>query len=444
MILDQRAEVLLRLVRAVERIEIGRHLDCGVAMQRRIRRNALVGLDRQFRLLERFIEIGEREQRQRMVGLERERQLQIDQAEILAAAAAERGAEAVERFGGAGLRIRYQRRQFLAGLELVHRLDHQRMARQRLVEGLENAERFLARSVARQPAAIGLDHAQRGGIELVGMLEALSRFLLIAGEVVDHAGMQFLEDRVPIRSGQPVDRRHRALGVAAPPACDQAESKVAVRSVIGPRIDCASSRRAAPYCLCLSACTPSTSSATRSFLSACTMRSAYFTDLSISPPTTNDRKVAVEQVAVPRIVLERNPVIGGGRGWRRAAGRHGGRRDNSPRPSSPKGPAWSAPGRKARSARPPGIRRARCLERTGRGSKTSRACSNGADDRGFYANRRGWAENGLFAPPPQERQPRRSTAQIESPDVAASWPEFRPVITYSDNSVRRRLRAEPK
>ncbi len=103
-LLDQRVEVLLRLVRAVERIEIGRHLDRGIAMQRRIRRNALIDLDRQLRLLERFVEIGEREQRQRMVGREIERKLEIDQAEILAAAAAERGAEPVERFGGAGLR----------------------------------------------------------------------------------------------------------------------------------------------------------------------------------------------------------------------------------------------------------------------------------------------------------------------------------------------------
>ena len=35
--LDQSFEVLFRLVRLVERIEIDRHLDGGVAMQRRIR-----------------------------------------------------------------------------------------------------------------------------------------------------------------------------------------------------------------------------------------------------------------------------------------------------------------------------------------------------------------------------------------------------------------------
>ena len=70
-----------------------------------------------------------------MVRREIERELQIDEAEILAAPAAERGTEPVQRFGGAGLRIVDQQRQLLAGLEVVHRLGDQRMTRQRLVEG---------------------------------------------------------------------------------------------------------------------------------------------------------------------------------------------------------------------------------------------------------------------------------------------------------------------
>src|SRR5450759_1442199 len=87
----------------------------------------------------------------------------------------------------------------------------------------------------------------------------------------------------------------RSITATAPlvspvPYMDQAESSVAVRSVIGPRIDSARLRRAAAYCLCLSAATPSTSSATRSFLSACSMRSAYVTSSSMSRPTSSDRK----------------------------------------------------------------------------------------------------------------------------------------------------------
>ena len=84
----------------------------------------------------RFVEIGEREQRQRVRRREIERELQIDEAEILAAAPAERGAETVEHLGGAGLREFDQMRQPLAGLDLLDRFGDQRMARQRLVEGL--------------------------------------------------------------------------------------------------------------------------------------------------------------------------------------------------------------------------------------------------------------------------------------------------------------------
>ncbi len=47
------------------------------------------------------------------------------------------------------------------------------------------------------------------------MREARAGVLLVAGDVVDHAGMQFLEDGVPIRTGEPVDRCHRALGIAS-------------------------------------------------------------------------------------------------------------------------------------------------------------------------------------------------------------------------------------
>ena len=66
MLLDRRFEMLLRLVGAIEAIEIGGHLDGGIAMQRRSRRNAFIDLDRQLRLLQQLVKIGERQQRQRM------------------------------------------------------------------------------------------------------------------------------------------------------------------------------------------------------------------------------------------------------------------------------------------------------------------------------------------------------------------------------------------
>ena len=134
-----------RLVAAVGGVEIGGKLDLRVALERRTRRHALVDLDRHLRLLHGLIEIGERQQRQRMIGLQIERELQIDQRQILAAAAGQRGADAVQRLGRAGLRRIDQRRQLLAGLGVAQAFLHQRMPRQLLVERFVDAGRRRAR-----------------------------------------------------------------------------------------------------------------------------------------------------------------------------------------------------------------------------------------------------------------------------------------------------------
>ena len=146
-LLDQCLKVLLRFVGTVEAVEVGGHLNGGIAVQRRVRRNAFVNLDRKLGLLQRLIKIGERKKRQRMCRGEKQRELEIDQTEILAATATERGAESVERFSATGLRVRNKRWQFLASLELVHCFDHERMTRQRLVESLEDRQRFLRRAI---------------------------------------------------------------------------------------------------------------------------------------------------------------------------------------------------------------------------------------------------------------------------------------------------------
>ena len=101
---DQPLEDLLALVGAVERVEIGGELDVGIALERRIRRHALIDLERERRLLHLLVEIGERHQRERMARREIDRELQIGEREVLAALAAERGAEAEQHLGGAGLR----------------------------------------------------------------------------------------------------------------------------------------------------------------------------------------------------------------------------------------------------------------------------------------------------------------------------------------------------
>ena len=122
-----------------------------------------------------------------MLRLQIKRKLQIDEPEILAAAPSERGAEAIERFGRAGLRVVDQQRQFLAAPNLVQFAGDQRMARQRLVEGFENLQRVVLLSLPHEHAGIGLHDAQRAVVELVGAFQPLLRFLAVAGGVVNRA-----------------------------------------------------------------------------------------------------------------------------------------------------------------------------------------------------------------------------------------------------------------
>ena len=167
-----------------------------------------------------------------MIGREVQRELQIDQREILAAAAGQRRADAVKRLGGAGLRRIDQRRQLLAGLGFAQAFQHQRMPRQLLVEGLVDRRRRRLVLVARQPARIVVGHAQHGIVELVGPLQAHAGVLFLAREFEDHAGVQILEDRIPFRTGQLVDIGDRRLGVAgavAGPARQQRRHQIGDR-----------------------------------------------------------------------------------------------------------------------------------------------------------------------------------------------------------------------
>src|ERR1700688_2993037 len=62
----------------------------------------------------------------------------------------------------------------------------------------------------------------------------------------------------------------------------------------------------------------------------------------------------------------------------------------------------------------------------------------------FRANRQGWAENGLFAPPPQERRSRRSDRRLKTSMWQHRDRNRPPPVTYLDSSARRRLQAEPR
>ena len=149
-----------------------------------------------------------------MVRGEVQRELQIDQCEILAAAPRQRCADAVKRFGCPALRRIHQRRQLLAGLGLAQAFQYQGMPRELLVECLVNSLRRRTILVARQPARIGLGYAQHGIVELIGALKARAGILFLVREFEDHAGVQVLEDRIPFRTGQLVDVGDRRLGVA--------------------------------------------------------------------------------------------------------------------------------------------------------------------------------------------------------------------------------------
>ena len=442
--LDQRLEVLLCLVRLVERIEIGRHLDGGVAMQRRTRRHALIDLDRQFRLLQRFIKIGEREQGQRMVGRQIERELQIDEREILAAAAAERGADAVQRFAAAGLRARHQQRQFLTGLELLDRLRHQRVTRQHLVEGFEDRQRVFRRLIARGPTAVSFDHPQRRGVELVGMLEAFAGFRLVAGEVVHHAGMQVFEDRVPIRPGELVDRRHGILGAAGR---IKAPARQQRRRQIGDRPAHRLRQFAARGGILLVLERAHADHELGDAVVLVGLRDAFgifdgFIDVAVDQKR---QEGAVEQLAVFRVALERVAVEGGGgggiallagmAGGEIAAGRgHAGKllRGRDLRRQF----NWQSSQKcgKRGADRAPGEARRSHWQRS---NKAARKISRKAAE--------GWAENGLFAPHSQLRRSRTPVNRIKPPRCRQYRGRVQsPSITYSGSSARHRLRAEPR
>ena len=203
-----------RLVAAIGGVEVDGELDLRIAPQRRVGRHALIDLDRHRRLLHRFIEIGQRQQRQRMIGRKIQRELQIDQREVLAATARQRCADPVKRLGGAGLRRIDQRRQFLASLGLAQAFQYQRMPRELLVERLIDRRRRCRVLVARQPARIVVGHAQHRVLELVGALKAHAGVFFLAGKFKDHRRMQVLEDRVPLGTGQLVDVGDGRFGVA--------------------------------------------------------------------------------------------------------------------------------------------------------------------------------------------------------------------------------------
>src|SRR5262249_2067420 len=157
--------------------------DLRIAVKRRSQRHPLVGLVGQFRLLHCLVEVAKRKQSERMRRRKIERELQIDEPEILAPAPSKGGTEPVEHLGAARLRRVDHQGKLLAGVELVGRLDDQRMARQSFLERGENLQRVSVVSLPGEKTSIALHDAQRRRIKLVGTLVVLGGLFLLAGDV---------------------------------------------------------------------------------------------------------------------------------------------------------------------------------------------------------------------------------------------------------------------
>src|SRR5262245_51190167 len=94
--------MLLRVVGPVETIEITGHLDRGISVQRRTGRNALVDLDRELGLLERFIKVANQKQASGRMGLKNHGQWRKAHPGTSAAAPADQSPKPVNPFGGPG------------------------------------------------------------------------------------------------------------------------------------------------------------------------------------------------------------------------------------------------------------------------------------------------------------------------------------------------------
>ncbi len=126
-----------------------------------------------------------------------------------------------------------EQRQLLAGRDLLCLFHDHRMIGNGLFELAVDLERFVLVAVAREEAAIGLDVAHRDRVRLVGPLVALGGIFFVVGEIEDQSSMHVLEDRVPVRPGEPVervDRRMRIAGAGIGPGREQGSGEISDRT----------------------------------------------------------------------------------------------------------------------------------------------------------------------------------------------------------------------
>ena len=146
------------------------------------------------------------------------------------------------------------------------------------------------------------------------MFETLAGFLLVAGNVGNHAGMQFLENRVPVRPGKMIDSRNCALGVVGTvcaPRRQQGRGEIRDRPANRLR------ELAARDGVLLALEVADAENQPRHAVVLVGLHDAFreFHGLIDVPIHKERQEGAVEQLAVVRITFESRPVIG-----RRGAG----------------------------------------------------------------------------------------------------------------------------
>ena len=149
-----------------------------------------------------------------MIGLQVERELQIDQRQILAAAAGQRGADAVQRLGRAGLRQ-------IRPAAAASCRPWCRAALPAPADAAAASCRTLrkCRPPPRHPCcATTSAHRRRtraaSNRRACRRARTARRHPCPCPNLEDHAGVEILEDRIPFRAGQLVDTCNRRLGIA--------------------------------------------------------------------------------------------------------------------------------------------------------------------------------------------------------------------------------------
>ena len=218
-----------------------------------------------------------------------------------------------------------------------------------LFELAVDLDRFVLVAIAREEAAIGFDVAHRDCVRLVGALVALGGIFFVVGEIEDQSGMHVLEDRVPVRSGEPVERvdcRMRIAGAGIGPSREQGGGEIGDRTAdrlreILPcqRILLLLERAHAEH-------------KPRDPIAAVDLhqtigQAAGLLDIAFGE---HGEEGAAEQLRIARIGLQHVEVISGRGRRNRARCRHAGPRDSCPRRSHARGPVSSVFPSRARIA----------------------------------------------------------------------------------------------